>query len=189
MDGDRRPGFRRYLAWVVLGGWVTLLAVASPAAGDLNAAQDNTTAAYAAPDAESTRVQTVLETQQRAPITAVVVYERAAGITDADRARATADAAAFATLPGVLAAVDGPTVSTDGLSMRTIVPIASGTGGWGQIAAPVAAIRTVLGPAGQGLVIHVTGPAAVIADTSAAFTGLDGTLLYTTLASSSSSCC
>ena len=180
--GDRRPGFRRYLAWVVLGGWVTLLAVASPAAGGLNAAQDNSTAAYAAPDAESTRVQTVLETQQRAPMSAVVVYERSAGITEADRARAMADAAAFATVPGVLAAVDGPTVSTDGQSIRTIVPIASGTGGWDQIAAPVAAIRTLLGPAGQGLAIHVTGPAAVIADTSAAFTGLDSTLLYTTLA-------
>ena len=99
--GDRRPGFRRYLAWVVLGGWVTLLAVASPAAGDLNAAQDNSTAAYAAPDAESTRVQTVLETQQRAPMSAVVVYERSAGITEADRARAMADASAFATAPGV----------------------------------------------------------------------------------------
>jgi RND superfamily putative drug exporter len=159
-----------------------LLGLATPAAGDLNAAQDNSSAAYAAPDAESTQVETVLAGQRQAPQTAVVVYERRAGITDADQARATTDAAAFAAVPGVLAGVDGPRLSTDGMSLRTIVPIASGADGWDQIAAPVTAIRTLLGPAGSGLVIHVTGPAAVIADTSAAFTGLDSTLLYTTLA-------
>jgi RND superfamily putative drug exporter len=159
-----------------------VVAVASPASGNLNSALDNSDAAYVAPDAESARVQSALATHQQTTTPTIIVYERPSGITNADKAKASGDASAIASIVGVVGPLDGPRVSADGGSLRTIVPVASGTGGWDQISTPVTAIRAVVGNDGSGLAIHVTGPAAVIADTSAAFNGIDTNLLYTTLA-------
>ena len=42
---------RRYVAWAVVAGWLVLVGLTSSAAGDLTAAQDNSSAAYLPSDA------------------------------------------------------------------------------------------------------------------------------------------
>jgi RND superfamily putative drug exporter len=182
-SGRRGPGLGRLLAWGVIAGWLVVAGVAAAPASDLTGAQDNNAATYLPRNAESTQVQDALARQQEAAVTpAVVVYERGPGITAADQGRAAADARAFAAIDGVAGPVDGPLLSADGASLRTIVPVKTGNGGWNQITQAVNRIRDALPVSGSGLSVYVTGPAALTADTSKAFTGLDSALLYTTLA-------
>jgi RND superfamily putative drug exporter len=159
------------------------VAVAAQPAGDLNGTQDNNADTYLAQNAESTQVQDALAQRQEAVTTsAVVVYERRSGITPADQARAAADAIAFTAMAGVSGPVDGPRLSADGASLRTIVPVVTGNGGWDQITRSVDEIRGALPVSDTGLSVHVTGPAGLTSDTARSFAGLDSTLLYTTLA-------
>ena len=82
------------------------------AAGRLAGAQSNDSAAWLPAGAESTRILDVLPRfQPDDTVQAVVVYERASGLTPADRAAADADAAAFRRLPGVPGPVAGPEVA------------------------------------------------------------------------------
>jgi RND superfamily putative drug exporter len=178
----RRRAAGRYLAWAVLAGWLGIVGIAAPAAGDLTAAEDNSASAYLPPDAESTRVQDIEAQLRQAETTpAVVVYERRSGITPADLAAARADADAFAGISGVSGPVDGPRSSSDGASLLTVVPVRSG-GGWDAVTATVDRIRSRIPASADGLSVHVTGAGGVIADTSKAFNGIDSTLLDTTIA-------
>src|SRR2546429_9882133 len=62
---------------------------------------------------------------------AVVVYDRASGLTAADRAKAAADARSFAGLHGVgPGQVAGPIPSADGKAIQTIVSVHFGSQGW-----------------------------------------------------------
>src|SRR6185312_3737352 len=112
---------------------------------------------------------------------AVIVYERAGGITAADQAKAAADAKAFATVEGVTGKVTGPIPSQDKQALQTIVPIKVDQAGWEKIADTVAALKTTANDGSNGVSVYVTGPAGNAADSASAFQGIDGTLLYTTL--------
>jgi hypothetical protein len=73
--------------WVVVGFWVVVLVVAFPASKKLAGAEKNDASAYLPASAESTKVLDVLSHFQSPNIyPGVVVYERASGITAADRA-------------------------------------------------------------------------------------------------------
>src|SRR3954447_7180715 len=88
--------------WVVLAVWIVLLLVLSPLAGKLTGVQDNEASSWLPGSAESTKVLNVegrFTSTQSAP--AVVLYVRAGGITPADLAKATADAASFPSAPHV----------------------------------------------------------------------------------------
>ena len=62
---------------------------------------------------------------------AVVVYDRPAGVTAADKAKATADARRFAGVAGVVQGqVAGPFVARDGKAIETLVPVNLGHNGW-----------------------------------------------------------
>src|SRR5439155_10287255 len=76
--------------------------------------------------------------------------------------------------------VAGPVPAADGRALQLVVPVANGTGGWDDIARTVDGIRRVT--RGGDTRVHITGPAGVVADSAAAFAGIDGTLLYATLA-------
>ena len=169
--------------WVVLLLWLGVLAVAAPLAGRLTGAQSNDSAAWLPAGAQSTRILDVLPRfQPDDTVAAVVVYERASGLTPADRAAAAADAAALRRLPGVRGAVAGPEAAADGAALRTVVPIDRAGGGWDEITPTVDSVRAVVDDAPAGLDVHLTGPAGTVADSAAAFAGVDGTLLYATLA-------
>jgi RND superfamily putative drug exporter len=178
----------RRTKWVVLSLWVAIFAVAGPLALKLGGVERNDNSAWLPGSAEATTVLDQQRTFQPHDTTAaIVVYERESGLTPTDLSKAAADARTFAGYTTVSGTVVGPVLSTqDGSSpqaIETIVPIASGTGGWDAIANAVEQIRRVV-QAGNpdGLTAHITGPAGVEADESTAFKGIGGTLLYSTVA-------
>ena len=98
--------------WVVVGFWVVVLVLAFPLSKKLTGAEKNDAKYWLPGAAESTKVLNAQERFQSPNIiTGVVVYERASGLTAADRAKAAADARMFAQIPGV---VPGTIVGPDG---------------------------------------------------------------------------
>jgi putative drug exporter of the RND superfamily len=171
------------LKWVILVFWLVAAAVASPLAGGLTDQQDNDIASWLPGDAEST---IALERQialgsDPDVIPAVIVYERDGGLTAADTAAVADDARAFGQLDALDGTVVGPIPAEDGEAVQLVVPINPGSGGWEAIAPIVDDLRAELADGPDGLDAYVTGPAGNAADSSEAFAGLDGTLLYAAL--------
>lgn len=173
----------RWTKWVVLGLWVVVLAVAGPLAGKLTGVEKNDNSAWLPGGAEATQVA---DLQGRfGPddiVPAVIVYERGAGVTPADRQKATADVARLQQIAGVAGQVAGPVPAQDGKAFQTIVPIKVDQDGWQRIVEVVDQVKAATGGSAAGLDVHLAGPAAMAADSAEAFEGIDGTLLYTTLA-------
>jgi putative drug exporter of the RND superfamily len=95
------PAGRR-AKWIVLAGWLIVVAVAGPLAGKLGSAEQNDAKSWLPATAESTRVLD-LQSRVKPPnvYPAVVIYDRPSGITAADRAQAAADIDRFAGVSGV----------------------------------------------------------------------------------------
>jgi RND superfamily putative drug exporter len=190
--GEARSRVRRIAAfptgswskWVVVGFWVVVLVVAFPLSKKLNTAEKNDASAYLPASAESTKVLDVLSHFQSPNIyPGVVVYERASGLTAADRAKAAADARRFAAVRAVVPGqVVGPIPAADGEAMQTVVRVNLGSQGWDKAARAVASIRAITRAGAHGLTSYVTGPLGNAADTSSAARGIQGTLLYAALA-------
>ncbi|MEV4636946.1 MMPL family transporter [Actinoplanes sp. NPDC049548] len=173
----------RWTKWVVLGLWVVILAIAGPLAGKLTDVQKNDNSAWLPGGAEATQVanmQARFGSDDIVP--AVIVYERGAGVTPADREKATGDVARLQQVPGVTGQVAGPVPAKDGKALQTIVPIKVDEDGWQRIVEVVDQVKAATGGSANGLDVHLAGPAATAADSAEAFEGIDGTLLYTTLA-------
>jgi RND superfamily putative drug exporter len=75
--------------WVVVGVWVVVLVIALPLSSKLTGAEKNDASAWLPGGAESTKVLNV-QSQFQSPnvYPGVVIYERASGLTAADRAKA-----------------------------------------------------------------------------------------------------
>jgi putative drug exporter of the RND superfamily len=170
--------------WLVVGFWLVVVVVAFPLSNKLMGAEKNDASAWLPANAESTQVLD-LQSHFQSPniFPAVVVYDRASGLTAADRAKAAADARSFAGLHGVGAGqVTGPIPSADGKAIQTIVSVNLGTQGWNGAATAAGSIRAITGSNADGLASHITGPLGNAADSSKVFKGIDSTLLYATLA-------
>jgi RND superfamily putative drug exporter len=100
-------------------------AIAFPLSTKLTGAEKNNASAGLPAGAESTKVVDLQSRFQLPNIfPAVVVYQRASGLTAADQAKAAADARRFATLPGVgPGQVAGPVPSADGKAIQTILQV------------------------------------------------------------------
>jgi RND superfamily putative drug exporter len=147
-------------------------------------AEKNDASAWLPANAESTQVLD-LQSHFQSPniFPAVVVYDRASGLTAADRAKAAADARSFARLHGVGAGqVTGPIGSADGKAVQAIVSVNLGSQGWNGAATAADSIRAITLSDADGLTSHITGPLGNAADSSKVFKGIDSTLLYATLA-------
>ena len=174
----------RRVKWVVLVGWLIIVAVAGPLSGKLMGAEKNDASAWLPAKAESTQVLN-LRSQVVSPnvYPAVVVYDRPSGVTAADKAKATADAARFGGVAGVVhGQIAGPFTSTDGKAIETIVPINLGASGWNAAAPAANSLRAIAESGADGLTVHIAGPLGTAADSSNAFKGIDGTLLFSALA-------
>jgi RND superfamily putative drug exporter len=170
--------------WVVLGFWVIVLVIAFPLSSKLTGAEKNDAKAWLPANAESTKVLD-LQAHIQSPnvFPAVVVYERASGLTAADRAKAAADGRRFAAIHGVgPGRVTGPIPSADGKAIQTIIRVNLGKEGWNRAAAAAASIRAITTANANGLASHITGPLGNAADNSKVFNGIDSTLLYSALA-------
>ncbi len=174
----------RWTKWLVVGIWLVVMVLAFPLSSKLTGAEKNDASAWLPGGAESTKVLDVQAHFQSPNVyPGVVVYERASGLTAADRAKAAADARMFAGIHGVVPGqIVGPIESADGKALETILKVDLGTQGWAGASKAVDAIRAITNSNANGLVSHITGPLGNAADNNNVFKGIDGTLLYTALA-------
>ena len=169
--------------WIVLALWIVAVAVCFSPAGKLTGAQENDAVSWLPGKAESTEVlKATAQFSSPDEIPAVLVYERASGITPADMQAVTGHVQQYAELQDVDRDVIGPIPSDDRKALQIIVPINAGTGGWETIGARAEDIRHVAADRPDGLSFHVTGPGGFAADSQEAFAGIDGKLLYSAAA-------
>ena len=170
--------------WLVVGFWVVVLVIAFPLSSKLTGAEKNDAKTWLPAGAESTKVLDVQSRFQSPNVfPAVVVYERASGLTAADKAKAAADAKGFAGLPrAVPGQTAGPIPSADGKALQVIVQVNLGKEGWNNASKAADSIRAIARSNANGLTSHITGPLGNAADSSGAFKGIDSTLLYSTVA-------
>jgi RND superfamily putative drug exporter len=178
----RLPAGRR-TKWVVLAFWIVVFAVAGPLAGKLNSAQQNDSSAWLPNNAESTQVVDLAKRFAPSDVfPALVVYERADGVTQADQAKVAADVQRFAGVRDVAGKVLGPIPAEDGKALQAVIPlkVEEEGNGWEELAPTVDQIRSIAKADAGGLQVYVTGPAGYFADFSEVFSGFDSTLLYIT---------
>jgi putative drug exporter of the RND superfamily len=179
----RIPSGRR-TKWLVLIFWLIVVAVLGPLAGKLTNAEKNDASAWLPAKAESTKVVNLQSTFQSPNLfTGVVVYSRPSGLTAADRSKAASDARSFAGVSGVVRnQIVGPVVARDGKAIETIVPVNLGKKGWNGASAATGSLRSIARSDASGMSIHIAGPLGSASDSAKSFKGIDGVLLYATLA-------
>jgi len=179
----RVPAGRR-TKWAVLVFWLIIVAVLGPLGGKLTGAEKNNASAWLPAAAESTKVLDIQSRFQSPNIyAAVVVYDRPSGLTSADKAKARADAVRFRDVANAVhGQVTGPVFASDGKAAETIVPVNLGSKGWNGASAAATTLRTIARANANGLAFHIAGPLGNAADSANAFKGIDGVLLYATLA-------
>ncbi len=169
----------RSVKWFVVAAWVAAAALLSPLAGTLSDYQSNEAKAWLPTAAESTEViDRAAKFGEPDTAPAVVGYVRDDGITQADLAKATDAAATFAAQDMVVGDVVGPIPSQDGKALEIIVPVALGDDGWDAAPEHVDVLRTIAENGADGMTVHIAGPLAGAADSAAAFSGIESTLLY-----------
>src|SRR3954470_4410320 len=173
----------RRFKWVILVFWLVLAGATAPLAAGLTDQQDNQISSWLPGDAESTQAleQQIALGSDPNVVPAVVVYERTEGLTPADMAAIGQDAQAFGRIDELDGTVTGPIPSADGQAAQLIVPLNVGPDGWEAIAPLVDDIRAQASDGPDGLNAYVAGPAGQAADSSEAFAGIDGALLYAAL--------
>jgi putative drug exporter of the RND superfamily len=175
----------RRTKWVVVGVWLVLLAL-STLPGQLTEVTEDRIASFLPEDASSIVADKVIE--ERFPggqtTSAVVVYKRDGGLTEADRRTIAAEAEEIASVEHALPPVmpfsdDAPEglVSEDGSVAFTVVPINATR--QQDINVLVEDARE-LANGDAGLTAEVTGPAALETDLRHAFESADVTLLLVT---------
>ncbi|MEV4493985.1 MMPL family transporter [Micromonospora coxensis] len=180
MAGGRGRWTATLIAVAVVLGWLVVGGIAGPYSGKLGEVATNDNASFLPTDAEATRAQDLAAGFVDEPTTpALVVYERPAGITEADTQRAAADAARFAQVPGVVGPLPPPIPSQDGQALQVVVPIDDSEGE--EISRVVDELRAIAGDDRDGLTVDVAGPAGLLADLIEVFTAIDGPLLLVTL--------
>ena len=173
----------RVTKWLVAAFWIILAGLLAGPAGKLQGALNNEAASWLPENAQSTQVVNQIEAfQSTNEFPAVIVYERPSGITQEDLAAVSAQVAKLNALPSVKSDVVGPIPSEDKQAIQVIVPVDAGTDGWESLGTAADQMRDIAKDAPPGLSMHVTGPVGYAADSSEAFSGIDGKLLYSAMA-------
>ncbi|MEV6965730.1 MMPL family transporter [Hamadaea sp. NPDC051192] len=168
--------------WVTVVVWIALLIPAVMLAGRLGDVEENDNAAWLPGNAESTAVVERAERFQLADtLPAIVVYDRAGGVTPEDLAKAQADAAAFQQIANVVGPPADPVASDDGKAIQTVVQVRKDKQGWEGIGAVVDAMTAIGVRDADGLGFHVTGPAGQASDSIKAFGAGGGLTTITAL--------
>jgi len=167
--------------YLVLVFWLVVVVAAAPFASKLSGAEHNDTKAWLPGSAESTKVID-LQAAFQSPnvIPAVVIYERAGGLTTQDKAKIGGDTRRFTTVARTDGPASGPAFSPDGRAAEVMVPYNLGPNGW-KLATGVVSRMEAISRGDPGLVVYVTGPAGFAATSSDVFKGIDTTLLYGTM--------
>ncbi|GAA3198648.1 MMPL family transporter [Dactylosporangium siamense] len=173
----------RRIKYIFVIFWLAVAAFAGPLAGKLTDVERNDAKSWLPGGAESVQVIDV-QSSFASPDTvpAIIVYERSSGLTGDDTTKIKADAAAFGRLAELDGTVTGPIPTKDGQAAQIIVPLNLGADGWAKAGALADQLRDTATQGANGLAVHVTGPAGTAADSSAAFEGIDSSLLLGTVA-------
>jgi putative drug exporter of the RND superfamily len=180
----RWAGGRR-TKWYVVGFWLLLFAV-STLPGQLTEVTEDRISSFLPDDADAIIADKVIE--ERFPggqtTSAVAVYHREGGLTDADQQTILSEAEEIAGVEFALPPVapfegDSPEglVSEDGTTAFTVIPINASR--QQDINTLIEDVREVAN-GGSGLTAEVTGPAALETDLRHAFESADVTLLLVT---------
>ncbi|MEV0154298.1 MMPL family transporter [Micromonospora sp. NPDC050686] len=152
--------------------WVALLVPAFMLAGKLGDVERNDNSAWLPSNAEATKVfEQARKFQAAETLPAIVIYDRPAGVTPADMAKAHADADAFKGIEMVVGQPQGPLKSQDGKAIQTVVQVDDGNEGWDGAHEVVDAMTKIGEQNANGLRFHVTGPAGYASDSITAFGG------------------
>lgn len=162
------------LAWILFAGPLASLA------SKTSDVQKNDNASFLPSNAESTAVLNLNERfveTEASP--AILVYARPGGLTDADRAKISADLAeASAHLGDKLVGPPlGPVYSTDGEAAQAILQFAGSDAE--KATGEVAWLRGLISSS-PGLEAHITGPVGIFADFVDIFKDINGVLLLVT---------
>lgn len=178
--GPTRPRSpRRRLPWAVIGLWVVVLAVSALFAGKLGGVKHDEAVDYLPASAQSTQVAKIQQEMSGGSATdLVLVYDRAAGLTAADRATADRQTADLARAFPLTGAPPAPVTSKDGRTLMVPVSVAESAGKPEDVVKDVRDRLAAARPA--GLTVDVGGPGAAQADAKEVFASIDGTLLVTT---------
>jgi putative drug exporter of the RND superfamily len=178
----------RRTKWVVIALWIVAVIALSPLGAKLGDVTSDETASFLPDDAESTRVQELLKDRFPGGETSLglIVYQRAGGLTNADKAKIARDARQVdAAIPvrrpaQVPFSPDSPPglVSPNGDAAYTVVTVPldfERVADWGKEA------RDVVGDGGGGLDVYVTGDLGLWADFEEVFSEVDTKLLAATI--------
>ncbi|SNY86986.1 putative drug exporter of the RND superfamily [Nocardia amikacinitolerans] len=165
-------------AWLLIGLWIAVLAALTPWAGGLDDVKSDREIDYLPASAQST-MAAELETTLPGGTENVflVVYHRAGGVTEADRATAAAHYTALRTKYEAQGGPDQPLPSDDGAAL--MFPVAVGES-YGESAEYIEQFRAMVAEHSEGLTVQVAGPGALQADFEGAFEGIDERLLLVT---------
>ena len=185
--GSPPPG-RRGITWrrVLLPAVVLLLVffvvapVAGTLSGKLGSVTENDQAAFLPDSAESTKsleLETRFAGDQDIP--ALIVWERRGGLTDADRAAVAAATDRLAGVEGIAGPPSEPILSEDGKAVQVVLPLPGDNSAFETLPGIVEDVADAAQI--KGLPAYVAGPGGQFADFAAAFEGIDGKLLFTTV--------
>ena len=180
-DRRRRVGLPAGL--LVLLYLVVVGAGFGPSAAKLSEVQENSNASYLSKTAESTRALHLQETfLARDQVPTLVLYERTAGLTTADQARAVEDLTRIRATTWLSGTPSPPVPSADGKALQVYLPLDGRDSD--AFLANIDALRALLHRPGRpaGLTTYVTGLGGLQADLFEVFGSLDGVLLLATLA-------
>ncbi len=171
----------RVTKWVVLVVWLIVVGVSSGFAAKLTDVQNNEASSWLPQSAESTRaLEELAPFQDQNDIPTMLVHHRDGGLTPDDLAAIGALTPELQDLDGVTREVAGPIPSPDGEVAQTVVTFNFGVNGWNALPAAADELRDLA--AIDGLDLYVAGAGGQAADAAESFEGIDGTLLYATLA-------
>jgi len=179
-EGGRPPILLRLvLPLVLIGIWLVVFALGGMSFGTISDLASNERSSFLPASAESTEVQDRLPAFLGSDaVPAIVVAERAGGLTEDDQAALEAFAVeAPDVVPG--AEVSPPIPAEDGEAAQIVVTIPSSLDAGEQVDALRA--EAADGVPG-GVRVWVAGPAGFTADLQEAFAGIDGILLIVALA-------
>ena len=170
--------------FVAIGAWILLVVGLAPFGGKFEGAQKNEPSSFLPGDAESVEVLKAAQTFPSGDATiATIVFYDPSGLNGAERQaiETTLDALGSGAVPGVAGATP-PRYSRDGNSAVAAIPIVA-EGDADVLVDAVDAIRSQLEASLPPPVeTKVTGPAGFSADATAAFEGINSTLLFATVA-------
>ncbi len=152
--------------------------------GKLSKVEKNDNSAFLPSSAESTKVSKEVQLFQKVQsIPSFIVYQRAGGLTQADRAAVYVEAGELASIHGVASdQLGAPVFSSDGTAASLAVPLIGKVGNRGvqgttlvQVEKSVLQAARAVAP--PGLTIHSAGPGGLLVALVDSFSGIDNTLL------------